>query len=607
MQEYRQNPYEVAGYIKNAIAYLRPPEDITVSQWAEKYRVLDSRSSAMPGPWRNDVTPYMVEIMDCFDKPEIEEIVFVKPTQVGGTEAIFNAIGKFACTDPAPAMLVEPTDELGASISKNRIVPMIKASKELKRHWNERTSETLELQFEGMYLSINGANSPSALASKPVKILLLDEVDKYPGASLKEADPVKLAIERTKTFIDRKIYMCSTPTLKSGTIWKYMLGANVIKHYFVPCPHCGKMIELKFKNVIFPSSEDCPEIEDRASQAVYICQECGQVITDAEKRQALKKGKWEVVHDRGGTKRTAFWMNTLYSPFVKFSEVAREYLTCLKDPDALHNFVNSWLAEVWEDADSSADEDDLMKKQTEYERYVVPPWAKMLTGGVDVQENCLYWVIRAWGDNMTSANIAHGQALSFDEVARYMNLEYERTDGAKLLPQMALIDSGDQTDDVYDFCLKNSDWAKPCKGTAARLSHYTISKINKEGPAYGMTLILVDGGKYKDSIANGIKKENGLGAWMIYKECDMEYAKQITAEHKVNIRGKNGRVTQVWKQKHSHGDNHYLDAEVYAYAAADMLGVRSLYLQNTETVTEEVPDKRNAEEESWIGNHEDWL
>ena len=185
--------YQVSEYIREAMKKLLPPENLSVSEWAEKYRILDAQASAAPGPWRNDRTPYLNEIMDELCSYETEEIIFCKCTQVGGSEALLNMLGYIVQQDPSPAMVVYPSDKLGESISENRIKPMLKGSPALRRLFKEFRSQKLELQFDGMYLTISGANSPSSLASKAVKYLFLDEVDKYPGASKKEADPVSLA------------------------------------------------------------------------------------------------------------------------------------------------------------------------------------------------------------------------------------------------------------------------------------------------------------------------------------------------------------------------------------------------------------------------------
>lgn len=604
--------YEVASYIHEALRQLKPPEDISVSEWAEKYRMLDAKTAAMPGPWRNDKTPYLTEIMNELNNYETEEIVFCKCTQVGGTEAELNMLGYIIGQDPAPSMVVYPSDKLGESISDNRIKPMLQASPTLRERFYELRSQKLEMQFEGMYLTISGANSPSSLASRAIKYLFLDEVDKYPGASKKEADPISLAKERTKTFANRKIYMTSTPTIKSGHIWKNLLDCDVEKHYFVPCPHCGEMIELKFANLQFPKKEEDLTASDRADQAVYVCQECGCVINDQHKAQMLRYGEWRIVKENNSARRKiGYWISVLYSPFVRFSEIALEWINSQGDNERLQNFINSWLAEPWEDTRLTTSADVVLERQTEFDEFTVPTWAKFLTGGVDVQETCIYYTIRAWGNFITSQNICHGQAMSWADIERVMNYGYLKENGEQLVVSLCLIDSGFDTDAVYDFCANNSDWALPVKGSSRIMTeHFHLSKINKtDSKAYGMNLCVVDGGKYKDMIAARMKKDNGRGAWMVYNGCDMEYAKQVTAEHKVQIK-KGDQLVQVWELKASHTDNHYLDTEVYAFAGADILGVRSMHLmeeQKVEEKAERPKEQKESPEESWIKANEDWI
>ena len=614
MKKYRQKPYVVPPWIHKAVQVLRPVERVPVSKWAEANRVLPD-SNSIPGPWRNSVTPYLVEIMDAFSDEMVEEIIFVKPTQVGGTSAMENMLASAIAQDPAPAMCVYPSDDLAERTVESKLDPMIKSCKILAAKYRINDSKKLALKFTDMVVYLTGANSPADLASTNIRYLFMDEVDKFPGASKKEADPVSLAKERTKTFFNRKIFMASTPTLKTGHIWKAKEAADVEKHYFVPCPHCGAFIELKFAQIKWPSKEDVPESADRAEMATYVCQECGGVITDQDKGKMLAAGRWKPVRQKTQhPKSVAFWMNTLYSPFTRFSDIAREFMRSKDDPELLHNFANSWLAEPWEDTKLKTNAEMVMERQTETPEWTLPPWTKLVTGGIDVQENCLYWTIRAWGDYMTSQNISHGKALSMGEVERIMNTELTMPNGEKVMVNLALMDSGDQTEDVYEFCALNSDWALPCKGTTTMLSHYRLSTVNKAGSrANGMTLVLVDGGKYKDQIAARMRKENGTGAWMVYQGCDLDYAEQVTAEHKITERS-GGKEVQRWVLKTSHADNHYLDCEVYAAAAADVLGVRNLYLQNrVEENAQEVkkraepkPDTR-PQEENWIKDNDNWI
>lgn len=599
---------QLPQYLKNALRHLKPPENLTVSEWAEKHRILDSKSSAIPGAWRNEMTPYLVEIMDQFNNPETEEIIFIKPTQVGGTEALQNMLGYIVMQDPSPTMIVYPTKDLAESVSENRIQPMMKASKGLRKSFKETESSKLELQFDGMYLTLAGSNSPSGLASKPMRFLLLDEVDKYPGASKKEANPIKLARERTKTFSNSKVFITSTPTIKTGHIWKAKESADVVKHFKLPCCHCGDFIELKFQQIKWPDKDGMSTV-DRVEFANYVCQECGCIITDQQKSQMLKFGRWEVVEQRTQfPRKVAYWMNTLYSPFVSFATIAKEFITTKDDPEEFQNFVNSWLAEVWEDTKLKTNADNVKERQTDVPEFTVPDWAAFLTAGVDVQETSLYYTIRAWGEYMTSQLVAKGQVSSFNDIERIMNSEYKRENGEVMLVTAAGIDSGDQTDAVYDFCARNSEWAIPVKGVADGLHHFRISKVNRtSSSAYGMQLILVDGGKYKDIIASRMRKRNGTGSWMVHKNIDDDYAAQVTAEHKVNEK-RNGRTVSIWKKKTSHADNHYLDCEVYNLAIADVLGVRTLHLtQVEEGIPEDVNTQTEEYNNNWLGIGKSWV
>lgn len=635
-KQLRIRKYACKDYIQGALEYLKPPESLTVSEWAEKYRVLDSRTSAEPGPWSNDRTPYLKGIMEEFTNYETEEIIFIKPTQVGGTEAMLNMLGYVIQQDPSPTEIVYPTETIAQSVSEKRIQPFLESTDVLREKYDTESSR-LELNFSDMFVKIVGSNSPVGVASFAMRYLFIDEIDKFPGASRKEADPVSLAEERTKTFRNRKIYKTSTPTIRTGHIWRAKESADEERHFVVPCPHCGEFIELRFKQLKWPGKDkdlvdaygadaikgqleemgDDPESEglseaDRAEFAFYVCQECGTVISDQQKQQAVKRGHWETVNQRTQfVKSVCFWINTLYSPFVTFAEIAKKFMDSKNDTEKLQNFVNSWLAEAWEDTKLKTDSDLVLERQTELPALVVPEWTKLLTGGVDVQENCVYWTIRAWGDYITSQNIAHGQAYGFSEVEEIMNLEYKTESGLVFIVNLCLIDSGYDADSTYDFCAINSEWALPVKGASNPMqNHFKMSVVNKDSSkAYGMNLVIVDGGKYKDMIASRMRRKNGRGSWMVYQGCDEEYAEQVTAEHKINVRLNNGKYRQEWVQKVSHGDNHYLDAEVYALAAADTLGVRMLHLQTQlqETEQPQRQPEQPAPEENWIRNNEGWI
>lgn len=582
-------------------------EELTVSQWAEKYRVLDE-SSNLSGRWSNAVTPYLVGIMDTFNDPHIREVYLCKGSQLGGTEALINMLAYLIAEEPGPTMIVYPSDDLAKDISNDRLKPAFRLIPQIKKRFYENSSKELRLKFKDMTIYLRGAGSPSKLASKAIKYLFFDEIDKMGGASKKEASPYSLAMERIKTFKSQsKVFACSTPTLKSNYIWQLHDGADEVREYFVPCPHCGERIRLEFKQIKFCEDEEKRMSPyERAKTSVYICPECGCEIEDRDKPRMLRDGEWRAVKKRGigEPKTVGFRINSLYSVFVTWADAAEEFLKSKDDPEMLQNFANSWLAEPWEDTKLKTTVDLVKERQAEYEEYEVPDWAIELTGGIDVQETCVYWVIRAWGEHWTSQLVARGQEIDLWKTDAIMNLNYEKRDGTKLTPALVLVDSGDQTDMVYNFCADTSDYTLPSKGASKKLeSDYKYSMINKpSSKAYGINLVIVDTAKYKDRIAARMRRENGTGAWMVFNGIDDDYASQVTAEHKVNERQANGKAVQKWVLKNSHGDNHYLDAEVYAMAAADIRGARTWHLERYE------PPKPNPQpaslEEQWINENE---
>lgn len=589
--------------IKHSLAR---PEQLTVSQWAAKYRKLDE-SSSLPGTWNNSITPYLVEIMDCFNDPYIHFINFVKSTQVGGTEALINATGWIITKNPSPTMIVYPTDDLAKSISNDRLKPVYRKTPEIAERFYKTNSSETNLRFRNMNIYLRSGGSPGKLSSFSIKYLFFDEIDKMAGATKKEASPYNLAVERTKNYkFSKKIYTCSTPTYRENYVWKLHERADEQRYYYVPCPHCGEYILLEWEQIKFASDEDKKMTNaERASTAMYYCQECGAAIEDKEKPAMLRRGEWRDVKKTciGKPQRVSFHINALYSFFVSWSDIVAEFLDTKDDPETLQNFVNSWLGEPWEDTKLKTTADLVKDREAPEAQSVVPEWAEMITAGVDVQESSIYFDIVAWGAKMTSQSILHGQLLSFNELEAYMNAEYYSESGKPFIVNLCLVDSGDQTDAVYEFCMMN-EWAIPSKGTATNNNHYRISTINKSGAKYdGQPLVLVDVGKYKDLIATKLHTETGIGSCMVHADCDLEYAQQLTAEHKV-AEGTGARRRLVWKPKTSHADNHFLDCRVYASAAADIQGVRALSIQATQEPQQAAERTKSAERKSgWLSGY----
>lgn len=583
---------------------------MTVSQWADKYRIIPAGTSNQPGRWKTSKTPYLRGIMDAFSDDRIEEIVFIKPTQVGGTESILNILGYIVDQDPSSTLVVYPSDTLAEDISKNRIQPMLRATKPLAEKFREDDSKLLALQFDNMYIPLTGANSAASLSSKPIRFVLLDEVDKYPPRSGggKEADPISLARERTNTFsYNKKIFITSTPTLKTGAIWREWESCTRQLFFYVPCPHCGRMQRLRFHQLKFPKEGSKTE---RSAAAYYECPYCQGKISDADKHRMLQLGQWKNEGETEGTrvspKKTGFALNAIYSPWLSFADVAYKWLDAQGDQEKMQNFVNSWLGEPWEDVGSTAGAQKVLDNRGVYTRGMVPDWAQIITCGVDVQQNCLYYTVDAWGQGKKIYNIDHDciPGVDFNALWDVINQTYYDVKGRDWYIDLALIDSGDQTDQVYDFCYVHNPLTVPVKGSSTPIpARYRVSAIQREGSAArGMNLIICDGSYYKTMIYAKINAVDG--SWQVFDGVDQEYCEQITNEHKVFER-KNGVGSWVWRPKTSGAPNHYLDCEVYAACAADLLGAFALLEDPPEVVAEESAYQQEEEDENWFGDNED--
>ncbi|MCE5315175.1 MAG: terminase gpA endonuclease subunit [Armatimonadota bacterium] len=597
-----------SDWLMEALRGLKPPESLTVSEWADKHRILDSRTSAIDGPFRTWRTEYLRGVMDAFTDPEVEELWLCKPAQCGGTEAEYNILGYIIDQDPGPTMIVYPDEKFAKRMSKTRIQPMIQACPTLRAKYIESESEDLELHFTDMVLILAWAGSPAAVAGAPCRYVFLDEVGKFPSRAGKEANSIALAYDRTKTFeSSRKIIGTSTPVLESDQFYRRRKMADQVLRYYVPCPHCGCEQVMKFSGgVKWPHGCDPSEAYDLS---YYECESCSGKINEAHKSVMVRNGRWRAIdRDKGGLAaglaaaggsskpvapfefapgcRRAIWleMSSLISPFVRIGEMARAFLRCKDYPEELQDFINSALGEPWRNTVVDLPSDVVMNRQTEYPQGVVPPEAMLLTGGVDVQQDCVYWTVRAWGPLLTSWNVAHGQCLSLWDLEPIMNRTWRKPNGEEFLVSLAAIDSGDQTDDVYDFCALNPDWAVPVKGNPATMqTFFKIAIIDKVGSkAQGTRLVHVNGAAYKTMITTRMQRENGRGSWMVHADCDLDYANQVTAE-KQEVLEVNGREVKTWKKKSSHAANHYLDAEVYCACAADLMQVRYLDTETPET------------------------
>ena len=562
---------------KRAFEQFRPPERMTVSEWADRNRVLPVGSTSRPGLWSTDFVPYMRAIMDAFADESIEEIAFIKASQTSGTESALNMLGYTIDQKPHRLLYVMPDEDTYREFSEERLQVMLTSCDCFKGKFDENASRDGFLKFRGGFCKLTTANSPSKLASLSIPYIIMDEIDKYPRWSGREANPIKLARERSKNWPGmNKLVLISTPTLKEGNIYKAYMESDIRFRYHVPCPHCGHMQPFLWENVKFDSKEPATVVEYATH---YECCECHGVIKDHHKPEMLRHGKWIPENEcKGRPKKIGFAINSIYSPWITFGQVAAEFQRSKNDPADLMNFINSWLGEPWENLSANMDIGSVMDSRTEVPEHVVPRWAQLLTAGVDVQKDYFYWTIRAWGAKLTSQNIAYGMAQSWEELESIMDKFWPDEEGElRWQVQAYCVDSGYRTDEVYEYCNNHHGVAIPCKGSSSPMvGKYRPANVEPKIKGVRPSLLyIVDTDQYKNVIVSRLHRPIGVGAWMLNRDTELVYAEHLTAEHRV-IRTKGGRQVEMWEKKTSAKQNHWWDCEVYAFLAADLVHVSLL-------------------------------
>ena len=566
--------------------------------------------------------------MDAFTDSQVEEITVMASSQVGKTEGMFNMLGYIIDQDPGPTLVVLPRENDAKGVSYNRVLPMMQSSHVLRNRLPKLADDITKLEYrlDRMILYFAGSNSPADLASRPIRYLFLDEIDKYPKFSGREADPIKLASERQKTFWNKKTVKVSTPTTRDGYVFREYEKSDQRKFY-VPCPHCGGYQVLVFGQIKWPKKERSIEKIKNERLAWYECCHCNKRIEDYQKNRILLNGEWvpygaeidddgNITGDHIKSKHRGFWINSLYSPWLTWSDIVAEFLKSKDYIELLMNFVNSWLAEVWEEKIEETTVDKIRSLSCDYTQGVVPDDVFVLTAGVDVQKDHFYYVIRGWGYCEESWLIRADRVEYWEDIVEVLfRTEYKKINSNETIPvYMSCIDSGYRTDEVYAFCRQWRDKTKAVKGqeeiTGGRF--YRASKIDinsRTGSVIrgGLVLWNINVTQYKDKISRLVASKDPR-KWHIFNNPFEEYLSQFTAEHKVLIRNRNtGKAKEVWQKKKAAVANHYLDAEVYAVAAADIIRALNIRQDGATRVHQQIVSNEHSRS-SWIKKRDGaWL
>ncbi|OHC75228.1 MAG: phage tail protein [Rhodospirillales bacterium RIFCSPLOWO2_12_FULL_58_28] len=592
--------------LRNWAQGIKPDPLLTVSEWADRHRVLSSRAAAEPGRYRTMRTPYMRAIMDALSPGHpAQRIVFMKGVQVGATEAGINFIGFVIHQAPGPMLAVQPTVELAKRASRQRLDPLIEECPALRDRVRPSRSRdsgntVLSKDFVGGILVLTGANSAVGLRSIPARYLFLDEVDAYPASADEEGDPVTLAEARSLTFAHRrKIFLASTPTIKGISRIEREYEASDQRRFFLPCPHCGAKQWLKFERLRWEKG--------RTETARYVCEACEQNINEHHKTAMLEAGEWQATAASSDPLTIGFHLSALYSPvgWLSWERIARSWEAAQGSDEAIKAFKNTMLGETWQETGEAPDWQRVYDRREVWPNGAVPMGGLFLTAGADVQKDRIEIDVWAWGRGLESWLIDHivieggpekaeapeaaGDPL-WAEMDKLLGRTWMHAGGAAMTIARLAIDTGYETSAVYA-------WARRC-GFSQVAPVKGAEGFSRPSPVSGPT--------YVDSTEGGRKLRRGAKLWMVavstfktetYRYLrlerptdeeraagvryaagtihlpswlDSEWCKQLVAEQLVTVKTRRGFSKLEWQKMRER--NEALDCRVYARAAAWILG-----------------------------------
>lgn len=584
MSVFREN---TARNLDSSWQLFTPPPKLTVNQWADEHRYLSPESAAEPGKWSTSRTPYMVEPYREITNPDVELLVLMASSQVGKTEFLLNATAYYADQDPSPQLMIEPTIEIAEAYSKDRLAPMIRDTPRLhaimpQAKARDGKNTILHKTYPGGHLTMAGANSPSSLASRPIRIALLDEVDRYPVSAGAEGDPVQLVFKRTMTFWNRKKLMASTPGLVSTSRIEPAYQASDKRQYHVPCAQCGTKQVLVWEQVKW--TPDASGAHD-PSTARYQCNHCGALWDDAERAEAVYGGEWIATAPFKGIAGFHIW--SAYNPWVKLKDIVAEFLEANRrskqgDNEALKVWTNTVLGQSWAEKGETVAADPLMQRRENYSADALPYRVLYLTAGVDVQNDRIEVEVVGWrAENRKDPHeswgveviILYGDPAKpevWNELDEVLQRRWTTEDGRALPLGAVAIDSGNWTSDVYRFTSRRfARHIYAVKGRQGALPLWPIlSSASKKHTGKKVFIVGVD--TAKDTVYSRLRiplaqgSEGGPGYCHFPLAYTEQYFKQLTSEH-VETKFIKGHPVREW-HKQPGTRNEALDRRAYALA-----------------------------------------
>ncbi len=588
----RDVSYHTLNFICGLTRMLRPQEHVTVSQWADKNMVLPEGSNAS-GRFSSDNVPYQREIMDAITDPYVTDVSVMSSAQVGKTTIVLCGIGYYIDHEPSTQLLVLPTLTLGEKFSKTRLSAMIRDIPVLREKIAPAKSKDsdntiLFKSYPGGHIIVAGANSAASLSSMPIRVVWMDEIDRFPESAGTEGNPIKLAEARSKTFWNKKRIKTSTPTVEGKSKIEDAYNKGTSEEWCVQCPCCGTWQPYSFKRMIF-------------STVSMKCIECQEEISEMDWKESPHK--WIAEHPERRRHRS-FHLNEMASPWVRWKDIIDEFKDAKKkvdkyhDPNDLKAFINTVLGECWKETelDEEGIDDKTLVERAEHYEADIPEGVLLLTASVDVQDNRFEIEVRGWAENYETWGIHKTELYGnpaksevWDELEEYLKTTFYFLDGRELNIAAAAIDTGGHhTNATYKwikYMNKKGKRVFGVKGYSQKAGIPLIYKRTrveiKEKTKSGREVVVdstviyilgVDAGKEDITKRLAIEKP-GEGFCHFPsnpgKGYDKEYYEGLTSEHKIEKMVR-GNLKEVWVKK-SGVRNEPLDLFNYNYAACELL------------------------------------
>jgi phage terminase large subunit GpA-like protein len=530
--------------------------------------------------------------------PKIKKVVIMACTQLMKTELINNIVGFYIHQDPSPIIVMQPTVSLAETWSKTRLDKMLENTPALQgiiksKRLRDSGNNVLEKEFPGGQISMVGANSPTELASRPVRVVLCDETDKYPASAGKEGDPIRLIEERSETFFNAKTILVCSPTIKGQSRIEQEYLNSDQQVYEMPCPKCGHEHELQWENVKWLGNDPLT--------AYYECPKCTHQWNEVERLRGIKLGVWRATAPFTGT--AGFRASKLISPWKPLSDLVKKFLTAEKSKDAQQKktFINTQLARTYEEVGEAPDDERLYERsRNSYPINTCPKGVHFLTCGVDVQKNRLELEIVGWGKGKESWSIDYrvitGETATtapWLELNKVLSETWQIEDGPSVSIKMLCVDSGFNTTQVYDWARKHpSNRVRAIKGRDQLEQIFGTGKdvdLNKDGKKLkrAVRVFPVGVSVLKTELYSWLNLK-GAGddgnfpeGYCHFPSYGENYFKGLTGEQLVT-RIVDGKPKSLWNKTFE--QNEPLDCRNYARAAAAMVGMDRFKENDWETI-----------------------